>query len=288
MTENQSSKAPSEVIRLKDSNSSIFVKYTVERLKFQRIINFLVLMPFCGGIILIFKYIMRYKINEMNSIRKQFKEMTKNDNPIIICSNHLTFIDSCLIIWALAPLIWYQFNFNYFSWNLPAGDFFGKKKRYRLIALLCKCIFIHRDASPNHHNEILDICKKLLIRGEIVTIFPEGKRSRTGNFDPNQLTYGVGKIIQCVPKCRVLCVYIRGDKQESYSNYPIKGSSFYMKMETITPQTALTGKEGCSEIVNQIAQTIKKQEELYFSKHKSGVIKRNEIYGNQKQNTSHN
>ncbi|KAB8029086.1 lysophospholipid acyltransferase family protein [Fluviispira multicolorata] len=288
MTENHSTKTTNEVIRLKNSNASIFVKYTVERLKLQRVINTLVLLPFCGGIILIFKYILRYKIQDIKIIRKQFKEIIKNNNPIIICSNHLTFIDSCLIIWALASIFWYQFHFKFFSWNLPAGDFFGKKKRYRLIALLCKCIFIHRDASPNHHNEILDICKKILKKGEVVTIFPEGKRSRTGYFDPNQLTYGVGKIIQNVPNCRVLCVYIRGDKQETFSNYPVKNSTFYMKMNVITPTTELFGKEGCSEIVNQIAQTIKKQEEEYFSSHNSGVIKRNEIYRTQEQNTSHN
>ena len=215
---------------------------------------------------------MGYKIENIKSIRNQFKSIIKNKKPLVICANHLTFIDSCLIIWALAPNYWYQFNYKYFSWNLPAGDFFGKKWYYRVIAFLAKCIFIHRDASASHHNEILNICKNLLLKGEIITIFPEGKRSRTGRFEETQMTYGVGKIIQNIPNCRVLCIYVRGDKQETYSNYPLKNSSFYISMNLVTPKTELSGREGCSEIVHQIASVIKTQENDYFFERKAGVI----------------
>ena len=255
-----------------------FIKYSCNRINLQRIIGFITLIPFCYGIIFIFKYVMGYKIEDVKNIRAQFQEILKDKNPLIICANHLTFVDSCLVIWALAPNYWYQFNYKHFSWNLPAGDFFGKKLRYRVIAFLSKCIFIHRDASPIHHNEILDICKDLLLKGEIVTIFPEGKRSRSGIFDPTKLTYGVGKIIQAVPNCRVLCVYVRGDKQETFSNYPLKNSSFYMKLKCITPKTNLQGREANGQIVNQIAQTIKTQEEEYFTNYAGGIIQK---YGNE-------
>jgi 1-acyl-sn-glycerol-3-phosphate acyltransferase len=279
MREKENSKVSSDFIAIDESErkkNSIFVKYTDSRLYFQRTISFLTLIPFCYSIIFIFKYIMGYQIEGKQRIRNQFKAIIKENKPLIICSNHLTFIDSALIIWALAPNIWYQFNYKYFSWNLPAGDFFGKKLYYRFIAFLSKCIFIHRDATPAHHNEILSICKDLLLKGEIITIFPEGKRSRSGRFDPTKLTYGVGKIIQNVPECRVLCVYIRGDKQESYSNYPLKKSHFYMSMNLLTPKSELPGREGCSEIVEQIAMVIKNQEEKYFNTRSSGVIKPHE------------
>ena len=279
MQEKENSKVSSDFIEIDGSErkkTSIFVKYTDERLNFQRMISFLTLIPFCYTIIFIFKFIMGYKIDDKQKIREQFKEIIKEKKPLIICSNHLTFIDSCLIIWALAPNFWYQFNYKYFSWNLPAGDFFGKKRYYRVIAFLTKCIFIHRDATPAHHNEILSICKNLLLKGEIITIFPEGKRSRTGRFEPSKMTYGVGKIIQNVPECRVLCVYVRGDKQETYSNYPLKNSHFYMSLNLVTPNTELSGREGCSEIVEQIAKVIKCQEDEYFNSRRAGVIERHE------------
>lgn len=289
MQENENSQVSSSCLDLKEDENkktSIFVKYSEERLKFQRLISFLVIIPFCYSIIFIFKFIMGYKIQDIKEIRKQFKEIIKENKPLVICANHLTFIDSCLILWALASCFWYQFNYKYFSWNLPAGDFFGKKRHYRFIAFLSKCIFIHRDASPSHHNEILSICKNLLLKGEIITIFPEGKRSRSGRFDPTQMTYGVGKIIQNVPECRVLCVYVRGDKQDTYSNYPLKNSHFYMKMKLITPTTELTGREGCAEIVNNIANIIKNQEEEYFNLHSSGVFKKNENHKAHQQETN--
>ncbi len=279
MQDKENSKISSDFIAIDGSEkkkNSIFVKYTDSRLKLQRTISFLALIPFCYSIIFIFKYIMGYQIDDKKKIRRQFKEIIKEKKPLIICSNHLTFIDSALIIWALAPNFWYQFNYKYFSWNLPAGDFFGKKRYYRTIAFLTKCIFIHRDATPAHHNEILSICKNLLLKREIITIFPEGKRSRSGLFEPSKMTYGVGKIIQNVPECRVLCVYVRGDKQESYSNYPLKNSHFYISMNLVTPNVELSGREGCSEIVGQIAKVIKNQEDEYFKTRCAGVINRDE------------
>ena len=291
MLDQENAKITSEVIGIKEkkkNKSSIFVNYTNQRLLFQRTFSFLVLIPFCYTIIFIFKFIMGYKIENIKSIRNQFKSIIKNKKPLVICANHLTFIDSCLIIWALAPNYWYQFNYKYFSWNLPAGDFFGKKWYYRVIAFLAKCIFIHRDASASHHNEILNICKNLLLKGEIITIFPEGKRSRTGRFEETQMTYGVGKIIQNIPNCRVLCIYVRGDKQETYSNYPLKNSSFYISMNLVTPKTELSGREGCSEIVHQIASVIKTQENDYFFERKAGVIERHENIGNNQIETKNN
>lgn len=279
MLENEKQKSSAHaiaVIQKQEEKSAIIVHYTRKRLIFQKTVSFLLLIPFCYSIIFIFKYIMGYKIENISSIRKQFREIIKENKPLIICSNHLTFIDSCLIIWALAPNYWYQFNYKYFSWNLPAGDFFGKKWHYRLIAFLAKCIFIHRDASSDHHNEILSICKDLLLQGEIITIFPEGKRSRTGRFEEGKITYGVGKIIQNVPNCRVLCIYVRGDKQETYSNYPLKNSNFYIKLNLIQPTTELMGREGCGAIVSQIAKQIKFQENEYFNQRKIGIIERNE------------
>jgi hypothetical protein len=267
MLENEKMNVSQKLISLKkyeSEKSTIFVKYTKTRLQVQKIFGFITLLPFCYFILFIFKFIMKYRFENKKQIRAQFQKIIQDNQPLIICANHLTFIDSCLISWALASNLWYFFHYKHFSWNLPAGDFFGKKKRYRIIAFLGKCIFIHRDACPTHHNEILSICCRLLSQGNIITIFPEGKRSRSGRFDPSSITYGVGKIIQKKPQCRVLCVYLRGDQQEQYSNYPSRNSNFYMAMKLLSPKTILTDREGCADLVQQIARVIKEQEDNYF------------------------
>src|SRR5262249_28902517 len=162
------------------------------------------------------------------------------------------------------PNHWYVRHWRFFSWNLPAGDFFKKKLVFRLIAYLTKCIFIHRDGTKDHKNSILGICHYLLKRGEIVSLFPEGRRSRTGRFDPEHITYGVGKILAATPGCRVMCVYLRGDQQATYSNYPPKGSRFRVMLETIVPATDKTGKDAYFELTSQISLTLKRMEQDYF------------------------
>ena len=51
-----------------------------------------------------------------------------------------------------------------------------------------------------------------------------------------------------------------------------------MKLKCITPKTNLQGREANGQIVNQIAQTIKTQEEEYFTNYAGGIIQK---YGNE-------
>jgi hypothetical protein len=246
------------------STSRIFAKYTKKRLILQRIIGRISLLTVGFFIVFLFKFVCRYKIEDVKKTRAQFKEIIKENTPLLICANHLTFIDSCLIIWALGGGMWYLFHYRYFSWNLPAGDFFGSMPLFRIMGFLNKCIFIHRDASSDHHNEILNICKNLLMLGEVITIFPEGKRSRSGLFEHTKMTYGVGKILVEVPHCRVLSLYMRSDKQVCYSNYPALNSNFLVKMEVMKPTTDKKGREAVAHLVSQIAESLKKLEDRYF------------------------
>src|SRR5207244_3404935 len=119
---------------------------------------------------------------------------------------------------------------------------------FRIVAFLSKCVFIHRDGTKEHKMSILDNCARLVRGGEVVTVFPEGRRSRTGRFEAERLTYGVGKIVASAPGARVLCVYLRSDRQETFSNYPPKGSRFRVSMELIEPKTSLPGSKGYQEI----------------------------------------
>lgn len=244
--------------------------WQVEKTSLQASVCHILLLPFCSVLLLLMKYFRGYTIENMTEIRAEFRriwEEKKRDNaPLIICANHLTFIDSALIIWALASNRWYFFNYKAFTWNLPAGDFFKKKLHYHLTLYLTKCIFLDRKGSAAHKNAVLNLCRYLLEQGNIVLIFPEGQRSRTGVFDDERLRFGVGKIITSLERAKVLCVYLRSDKQETFSNYPPKDSIFSLKMRLIEPTaTNLSKKQASVEIVKQIGATIKEMENQYFA-----------------------
>jgi 1-acyl-sn-glycerol-3-phosphate acyltransferase len=231
----------------------------------QAFVCWLLLLPF-GGLLVLLMRVCGYSIENIRAVREQYKKVweEKGDAPLIICANHLTFIDSALIIWALASNFWYLFHYKAFTWNLPAGDFFKKKLRYHLTLYLTKCIFIHRDGSNEHKNDVLRLCRYLLLQGNVVLIFPEGQRSRKGFFDAEKITAGVGKIIYSLDNAKVLCIHLRSDKQNSFSNYPPRGSRFHLAMKVISPATDKRGKAAYTEIVGQIAATIKNFETEYF------------------------
>lgn len=241
--------------------------WQIEKTQFQATICRILLLPFCGLLLLLMKYFRGYRIENMTEIRREFKKIweEKERTPLIICANHLTFIDSALVIWALASNFWYFFNYRAFTWNLPAGDFFKKKLHYHLTLYLTKCIFLDRKGTSAHKNAVLNLCRYLLEQGNIVLIFPEGQRSRSGVFDDERLRFGVGKIISSLERAKVLCIYLRSDKQKTFSNYPPKNSVFKLKMKLIEPTAPNVPKKQASiKIVKQIGVTIKEMENEYF------------------------
>lgn len=232
----------------------------------QRLICRLAHVPLYAICVGLMKHKAGYRIARFHEVRRRFAELSSTgDGPLLICANHLTFVDSALMIWAFGSNGWYFRNFDKFSWNLPAGDFFKKKFIYRFVALVSKCIFIHRDGSKQHKDSVVSLCLHLLRGGEVVTVFPEGKRSRTGRFEPDQLTFGTGKMIAQLGRCRVLCVYLRGDKQDSFSNYPAPGSKFHFDMQLLEMTPRGHGREAYQEIVARIGSTIKGMEDKYFA-----------------------
>jgi len=245
-------------------------QWQIEKVRLQSLVCRILLLPFGGILILLMKYFRGYRIENMQEIRQAFKEIwtekQRTKKPLIICANHLTFIDSALIIWALASNFWYVSNYEAFTWNLPAGDFFKKKLRYHATLYLTKCIFLDRKGSAAHKNAVLNLCRHLLEKGNVVLIFPEGQRSRTGIFDNERLRFGVGKIISSLENAQVLCIYLRSDKQETFSNYPPKNSTFKLKMRVIEPQVNKEEKKKSSiEAVGEIGATIKQMEEEFFA-----------------------
>ena len=84
----------------------------------------------------------------------------------------------------------------------------------------------------------------LLARGEVGLIFPEGGRSRSGRVDADAAAYGVGRLVKAVPGCRVLCVYLRGARQESWSDLPARGERFRVALAALEPKTDAAGLRG--------------------------------------------
>lgn len=244
--------------------------WQIEKTRFQSNICRVALLPLGALLIFLMKYVRGYRIENMATIRRQFREiwaMRERENvPLVICANHLTFIDSALLIWAFASNFWYVRNYRAMMWNIPAGDFFKKNPLYHAVLYLTKCIFIDRKGSAAHKNAVLNLCRYLLAKGNIVLIFPEGQRSRTGRFDIERLRFGTGKIINALGRAKVLCVHIRSPKQKTFSNYPPKGAHFQIRTQVIEPtiNAADTPKIASISIVKQIGETIRKMEHSFF------------------------
>lgn len=235
-------------------------------LRVQRLLGWVFLLPLSALIIALLRWRGRYRILRRSEVRRQFQEIVRSRQSLLVCSNHLTLIDSIILIWALAPIARYVFNYRLFCWNLPAVENTRKHRSWSLITYLSKCILVDRLGDVEHTGAVLAKVCHLLRRGELVMLFPEGTRSRSGRVDPCAVTYGVGRILQKVPDCRVLCAYMRGRGQETYSDFPKRGETFELELEVMQPQTALGGLRGARDCSRQIVAKLKEMEDRYFAK----------------------
>jgi hypothetical protein len=104
----------------------------------------------------------------------------------------------------------------------------------------------------------------LLARGETVLLFPEGGRSRSGRVEEESATYGVGRLVTGVPGCRVLCVYVRGDRQVGFSDLPARDERFRVCCETLRPTSPSTGLRGARDVSRQIVGALARLERQHF------------------------
>jgi 1-acyl-sn-glycerol-3-phosphate acyltransferase len=206
----------------------------------------------------------KYRINNIREIRKSFREITAGSTPTIVCCNHLTLVDSILIIWALASQFTYLRHYRLFCWNLPAVENTKKFALWLIITYFNKCILLDRLASPEKSQENFEILIQLLKSGDLIMLFPEGTRSRCGKITGENLTYGIGKLLQRLPDSRVLCIYFRGRSQVTYSDFPKQGDIFDLQMTTISPKTELSGLRGAKDLSSQVLTQLQELEKNYF------------------------
>lgn len=216
-------------------------------------------------VILLIKYYFKFTIKDHKNHKKFYKNLLKEKKPLLICSNHLTMIDSVILQYAFGDYFYYLFSYNSFAWNVPAKEVFAKNLIANIFLFLTKCIPLDRKGSLEYHERMLNQIKYILSINEPFIIFPEGGRSRKGTFDLENITYGVGRIVYDLKDINVLCVYLRGDKQKHFTNLPEKNSDFYLSYKIIQPQTSATKRLVAEkELSLQIGQTIKQLEDEYL------------------------
>ncbi len=208
-----------------------------------------------------------YRVRDLKEIRRHCAtEFAKHKGGWIICSNHLTMIDSFILSYAMFSLGQHIIHYKKVPWNLPEWNNYKNNIFLTILCYLSKCIPINRGGAREKMKESLEKCMYLLRNGETIMIFPEGKRSRTGRVDQEGFSYGVGRFIKNLEDCKVMCMYLRGDRQENYSAIPAWGEKFSVTMEIFTPQTA----EGSElrvqrEYAKQIIEKLTQMEENYFA-----------------------
>ena len=217
------------------------------------------------------RLIKRLSVRDADIVRARFVELVEAEpGPILICSNHLTLLDTVIIVWALAPLHTYLWHYSRFPWSVPEKANFSRTWFWRVASFLGKCVYVTRGGPREEVKRTLGKIAYLLRSGELVSIFPEGGRSRTARVDTENFTYGVGQIVQAVPETRVLCVYMRGRKQEGYTDYPHTGDEYSVEMELLRPTTTAAGLRGARDLATQIIRKLAEMETTYFDRERSG------------------
>ncbi len=214
--------------------------------------------------------ILFYRVKNLKEIRRQCaNEFDRHNGPWIVCANHLTMIDSFLLGYASFSLIGHIIRFKKVPWNLPERRNFQSSIFLAILCYLSKCIPIDRGGSREKIKKTLDKCIYLLNNGHSIMIFPEGGRSRTGRINKESFSYGVGRFVKDVKNCKVMCIYMRGDKQANYGFIPAWGEKFFVSMEVFSPVSARGSdlrvqREYAAQIIDRLAQ----MEEKYFALHR--------------------
>ncbi len=71
-------------------------------------------------------------------------------------------------------------------------------------------------------------------------------------------------MIRSLPSCRVLCVYLRGERQREFSRIPARGDRFYAAVSEVEPKTDYDGLRGSRDLVRQVVRRLFEMEEEYF------------------------
>jgi 1-acyl-sn-glycerol-3-phosphate acyltransferase len=217
------------------------------------------------GAVFVMRRVRGHRIEGLDEARRVYQRAVATGRPTIICANHLTKYDSAFLLHAFGSTLDYLADFRLFAWNVPAVENFTRSLFWRSLVYLGKCIPIDRAGDAAHHKSVLDKITYLVARGDVAMIFPEGGRSRTGRVELESVTYGVGRILGALARPQVVCAYMRGEKQDTFSDSPAKGDVLHLRVEVIEPMSSHTGLRGARDLARQVIIKLREMEEKHLA-----------------------
>jgi len=203
----------------------------------------------------------RLRFEDLAGTRRAYRALRARTGPLLVCANHLTLVDSFLVAFALGHPAWYLAHFASLPWNVPEATLWASTPLRRAATWLAKCVPIARGGDREALVATLSRLAFLLGRGEVVLVFPEGGRSRTGGVDVSARTVGVGRLLRAVPSCRVLCVHLRGADQAGMSDLPRRGERFRVSLSCLEPKTDRSGLRGSLDLSQQVLRELARLEQ---------------------------
>lgn len=218
-------------------------------------------VPLLGGIM---RWGLGWRVEEREELRREYARLREEPGGLLLCANHLTMLDSAVIAWALGSPGFYLRDYAALPWNTPERRHFASTWWKRILVYVMKCVPVTRGSDRREVGRVLARVRHLLAGGETVLVFPEGARSRSGRVDEEAAAYGVGRLLQALPGCRVLCVYLRGDGQETWSTAPRRGERFRVRLACFEPKTDHGGMRGSLDLARQIVRRLAELEREHF------------------------
>lgn len=241
-------------------------KSDIAFLEVQRFVGrclLLLIGPLVRGIV---KYRFGMTVAEQESIQKEYRSLIESaDGPLILCPNHLTMADSIIHAVFLNSIRGYFFNYSSLPWSVPEHTKFYHKWNWRLVCYVGKCIPVLRNGPPEESKRTLAKMRYVLNRGDILSIFPEGRRSRSGRIDTEDFSYATGQLLKFDDNPSVICLYARGKKHGGFSDFPHADEEFYFKMQKIRLHSEFKGMKRARDYSTQIIQCLSKMEGEYFA-----------------------
>ncbi len=214
------------------------------------------------------RFLRGYRIAGLETFRQEVRRLLGDHRgPLLVCPNHLTAIDSVVLVWALGSGVHYFLHDRDFVWNLPERRNLGEGPLLRVVCYLCKCIPVLRQGPRDVTARTMGKIRFLLATGHRVMIFPEGTRSRGGRVDTQEFAYGAGRLVQEVPGTRVLCVYLRGVGQQACTDLPRRGETFHLGCDVLEPVVPTTGLRGSRDVSRIIVERLAALEGDWFAAH---------------------
>lgn len=232
------------------------------RLRVQRAVSRALAPLWLPVLVAVLRFGGGWSLQGAEALRAHYRALRRTHRGgVLVCPNHLTMIDSALVAWALGGPLFFLRDFAALPWNLPERRHFAAHWWNRAAVWLLKCLPIERGGARREQGATLARVAWLLGQGEAVLVFPEGARSRSGRVERDAPTYGPGRLLAAAPDVRVLCVYLRGERQSAMSDLPARGQRFRVAWADVEPKSEQAGLRRALDLTQQVLATLAALEE---------------------------